>query len=126
MILRILRLAFVLLVVLLAVWLLHQQDFISKNANSQNLLTPAYSVNYFLGLVVFTLVLMAHRHNPMIAGYVFLGGSLLKFLVFFLFFYPFFNNDGDLSRGEFAIFFIPYIVTLSTTVIATARALNTD
>jgi len=126
MILRILRLGFVLLAVLLAVWFLHQQYFISNDDNTYNLLTPAYWVNYLLGIGVFSAVLLAHRHQPMIAGYVFLGGSLLKFLVFFLFFYPFFNNDGDLSRGEFAIFFIPYIVTLSTTVIATARALNTD
>jgi len=126
MTLRILRLAFVLLISLLGAWFLHQQHFISNNDNSHNLLTPAYWVNYLLGLGIFSAVLLAHRHQPMIAGYVFLGGSLLKFLVFFLFFYPFFNNDGDLSRGEFAIFFIPYIVTLSTTVIATARALNTD
>ena len=57
-------------------------------------------------------------------GYVFLGGSMLKFLVFFLFFYPNFTVDDELSRVEFSVFFVPYIVTLSITVVASARILN--
>ena len=120
------RLARVLLAILLGAWLLHQQLLTPVAGTGFKIITAAYGANYVLGMGLFMAVLFAHRHHPMTTGYVFLTGSGIKFLVFFLFFYPFFMNDGDLSREEFAIFFIHYIVTLSPTVIAAARSLNTD
>jgi hypothetical protein len=39
-------------------------------------------------------------------------GSLFKFAIFFIWFYPIFNFDNDISHIEFGIFFIPYIISL--------------
>lgn len=125
MTLKIFRLAIVLSGILLGIWFLHQQFFVSTTGIGHNLMTAAYCVNYALGMGVYVAVLFAHRHHPMITGYVFLSGSAIKFLVFFLFFYPLFTNDSNLSRVEFAVFFVPYIATLTTTVVASARALIT-
>ena len=38
-------------------------------------------------------------------GFLFLGGSMLKFLFFFIVFYPFYNADGNMETLEFTIFF---------------------
>lgn len=123
---KIFKLGMVLLAILLGGWFLHQQFLTLVAGIDQKILIAAYGINYVLGMGIFMAVLFVHRHHPMIAGYVFLTGSGIKFLVFFLFFYPFFMNDGDLSREEFAIFFVPYIATLTTTVVASARVLNTN
>lgn len=124
MILRTFRLATLLLAILLVVWFVHKKLFSINHVDPTSLMTPAYLVNYFLALAIFTAVVLVHRSHSMMAGYVFLGGSMLKFLVFFLFFYPTFTIDDELSRVEFSVFFVPYIVTLSITVFASARILN--
>ena len=45
-------------------------------------------------------------------GFLFIAGSFLKFLLFFLFFYPEFKSDGVIDQGEFASFFVPYFLAL--------------
>lgn len=39
-------------------------------------------------------------------------GSLLKFAVFFIWFYPILQLDGNTKGPEFSLFFIPYLVGL--------------
>ena len=56
-------------------------------------------------------------------GDVYLGTSL-KFLFFFLFIYPVFNADGDLSSMEFATFFIPYSLTTAVETVVLVQQLN--
>ena len=38
-------------------------------------------------------------------GYLFLFGSAIKFVFFFVFFFPFYRLDGDISKQEFITFF---------------------
>jgi len=45
-------------------------------------------------------------------GFLFMGGSFLKFLCFFVFFYPAYKMDGKVDSLEFASFFIPYAISL--------------
>ncbi|MEN1786276.1 MAG: hypothetical protein AAGF77_14230, partial [Bacteroidota bacterium] len=66
----------------------------------------AYSVNFILALIIFIGLFLARKRLPNALGFLFMGGSLLKFLVFFLFFYPDYRADGELQRTEFATFFI--------------------
>ena len=66
---------------------------------------------------------LKNRHVEKL-GFVFLSGSGLKFLLFFLLIYPVFNADGHLSSMEFASFFIPYgLITIMETA-ALVRQLN--
>jgi len=41
-----------------------------------------------------------------------MAGSLVKFVFFFIFFYPTYIRNGDMSGQEFAAFFVPYAIAL--------------
>jgi hypothetical protein len=57
-------------------------------------------------------------------GFLFLAGSLLKFAVFFIVFYPIFKEDGQMSKLEFASFFVPYGMGLFLETISLSKWLN--
>ncbi len=89
-----------------------------------HMLMPAYVINFLLALVI-GLVLYALRHKfTQSLGFIFLGGTALKFLVFFLVFNPVYNTDADVERIEFATFFIPYTVNLIVETTFLVRVLN--
>lgn len=45
-------------------------------------------------------------------GFLFLGGSFVKFIFFFSVFYGDFTADGRIERLEFFTFFVPYSAAL--------------
>ncbi len=51
-------------------------------------------------------------------------GSFLKFAFFFIFFYPSYQADGDITRLEFMAFFIPYIFSLLIETMSLITLLN--
>ena len=105
------RLCPVLFVVTVLVWLV-QQELTPKELHG--ILARCYVFNTVLAVLIYVVILrLKDRHSEKI-GFVFLIGSGLKFLLFFLLLYPAFNADGELSTMEFASFFIPY--TLITVV----------
>jgi hypothetical protein len=81
-------------------------------APAGDLLPFTYLVN---GLLAFAIVAglyalrLKMRHQ---IGFLFIGGSLLKFLFFFIFFYPEFTADDTIDRNEFSSFFVPYFFSL--------------
>ena len=84
-----------------------------------------YGVNYLLALAIYiTLLRMAEDQNKYL-GFVFLFGSVLKFLVYFLIFDPLFRQDGDLSRVEFFLFFTPYLISLIAETVALVKLMRT-
>jgi hypothetical protein len=89
-----------------------------------HMLIPAYAVNFCLALVI-GLALYALRHKfTQSLGFIFLGGTGLKFLVFFIVFNPVYSLDEDVQRIEFATFFIPYTVNLIVETTFLVRVLN--
>ena len=77
-----------------------------------NKILLAYSVNYILAISIYgTLYLLQEKMTSQL-GFLYMGGSLLKFLFFFVLFYPSYKLDGDMSNAEFAAFFIPYSISL--------------
>ncbi|MFV0566176.1 MAG: DUF6168 family protein [Flavobacteriaceae bacterium] len=84
----------------------------------------AFILNTVLAiLIVAAMVVLKKRIKDQLA-YVFMGGSFLKFACFFIFFYPAFNQDGQISKTEFFSFFIPYAVCLVSETITAIRFLN--
>jgi len=81
-------------------------------------------VNYLLAAVVLIVVEKTLSKNSAQAGFVFMAGSALKFLVFFLVFYPIYKADDEMQAVEFTAFFIPYAVCLITEVIYLSKQLN--
>lgn len=89
-----------------------------------DLLAVSYLFNFVMAYGIVTgLYLVRFRMRQQI-GFLFIGGSFLKFLVFFLFFYPSFTADEAISRAEFSSFFVPYFLALATETYFTASMLK--
>lgn len=84
----------------------------------------AYLINYILAGLVLLLVERSMRTESAQAGFMFLAGSALKFIVFFLVFYPVYKRDDVLETAEFITFFVPYGLCLILEVIYLSKRLN--
>ena len=90
---------------LLVLYLLNQPLF-------ENQIVFSYVVNTVVALAILLALLKAPKSLQNSLGFLFLGGSLLKFLVFFAIIYPVYKADGNMDKWEFSTFFIPYIANL--------------
>lgn len=90
------------------------------------MVVQAYFLNVLLAIVIFSILFLFRVRWKDQIGFLFLGGSLLKFLFFFIFFYPKYNSDGQMETMEFSSFFIPYLVCLLLETLYTAKMLNSS
>ncbi len=77
-----------------------------------NMILTAYAVNYILAVAIYGILYLLQDRFTAQLGFLYMGGSLVKFLVFFLVFYPSYKLDGNMSTPEFAAFFVPYAISL--------------
>ena len=84
----------------------------------------AYFINGLLAIVVFLVLFFLRKKQRDQLGFLFMFGSLLKFALFFIFFYPSYNADGEATRLEFMAFFIPYVFSLLIETMSLIRLLN--
>lgn len=83
-----------------------------------------YVINFALIIFVFgSLYLLKEKYKSQL-GFLFLAGSFLKFIVFFIVFYPFFKMDDHISKLEFAAFFVPYSIGLILETFSLSKWLN--
>jgi hypothetical protein len=78
-----------------------------------DLLLPAYIFNFVIACAILFLLFTFRERLKFQVGFLFMGGSLLKFALFFVFFYPKFVADGIIDSSEFAAFFVPYLIALA-------------
>ena len=83
-----------------------------------------YGLNFGLAVLIFWAVLATHKKIAMLVGAVFMGGSMLKFGLFFLLIYPDFKADGLVGRDELSLFFVPYLISLFSMTYAASRVLQ--
>ena len=83
-----------------------------------------YGVNFVLAVLIFWAVLATYKKNAMLVGFVFMGGSILKFGFFFLLIYTEFKEDGLVGRDELSLFFVPYLISLFSITYAASRVLQ--
>ena len=57
-------------------------------------------------------------------GFIFMTGSLIKFGIFFIVFYPGYKTDGDIQTLEFTSFFTPYAICLIIETYFLVKLLN--
>ena len=84
----------------------------------------AYLLNFLLAVIIFLALFILRKKYKDQLGFLFMFGSFLKFAVFFIFFYPSYNADGNTSKLEFFAFFIPYVIGLITETLALIKLLN--
>jgi len=87
-------------------------------------LTFPYTVNYILALGITSLLYFWREKYASNLGFIFMGSSFLKFAVFFVIFNPMYKADGDVSKLEFGLFFIPYAISLILETTFLIRVLN--
>ena len=78
----------------------------------ENKIVAAYLVNGALALIIYSFLLLLKKKMSEQIGFLYMGGSFIKFLCFFLFFYPYYKLDGGLDSTEFVAFFVPYVISL--------------
>ncbi len=89
-----------------------------------NKIVLAYIINAILAIAIFGFLFKMKDKYKEQLGFLFLGGSVLKFAVFFIVFYPVYKADGTISKLEFAAFFVPYILSLILETLSLAKWLN--
>ena len=92
----------------------------------ENKIVLAYVVNGILAIIIF---IVFYKFKDMFKnqiGFVFVFGSFLKFVFFFLIFNKGYRADGDITALEFLAFFIPYFLCLIIEIFSITKWLNKD
>lgn len=90
----------------------------------QHKIILSYLINFILAVGIFTVLYILRDKQKNNLGFLFIAGSFMKFLVFFLVFYPSYKLDGEMSTLEFSTFFIPYLVCLVFETFSLSKLLN--
>ena len=90
-----------------------------------NQIVTSYCTNAALAALIYLVLYIFRRKLKNYIGYLFIGGSFLKFVIFFILFYPMYKSDGKMDRLEFAAFFVPYAIALVIETIFTIKMLKT-
>jgi len=89
-------------------------------------LVKSYAFNSIIAWVIFLSLMYLKEKHLASLGFFFLGGSLLKLVLFFVFFRPVYAEDGIISKTEFSEFFIPYGLCLIFEVYYLVKILMKD
>ena len=90
----------------------------------ESLIVGSYVVNYFLALIIYLALFLLKEKYEHILGFIFMGGSFLKFGIYFLLFYPIFKQNGTIETLEATSFLIPYITCLVIETFYLIKLLN--
>lgn len=78
----------------------------------QDKIIEAYVANFLMATGIYIGLFLFRKKYVEQLGFLYLGGSFVKFILFFIFFYPYYKADGQLTTSEFMAFFIPYVISL--------------
>lgn len=101
--------------------------FILKSLNYpifNNYIIQSYMANFSMAILIYTVLYLLRKKYLDILGFIFLTGSFLKFGVYFICFYPYFKQDGEISRLEATSFLIPYVTCLIIETFYLVKLLN--
>ena len=90
----------------------------------ENKIILSYVINLVLAIAIFGFLYKYRERFKSQIGFLFLAGSFVKFAIFFMVFYPIYKADNDISRLEFAAFFIPYVICLILETSSLVKWLN--
>ncbi|WBU90728.1 DUF6168 family protein [Cellulophaga omnivescoria] len=89
-----------------------------------NKIVLSYVINFVLVTAIFTIIYLLRNQFKTQLGIFFIVGSAIKFLFFFMLFYPSFNADDNINLTEFASFFVPYSICLLIETFFIAKVLK--
>lgn len=89
-----------------------------------NRIILSYVVNFLLAAIIYIGLYSFRNKLKTQIGFVFMAGSFVKFIFFFVLFYPSYKGDGEIVNAEFAAFFVPYVICLVIETVFTAKMLQ--
>lgn len=89
-----------------------------------NKIMASYAINYILAIFIYALLFKLKKKYEHILGFVFMGGSFVKFAAYFVFFYPYFKIDLVIEGKEAASFLTPYLTCLIIETFYLIKLLN--
>ena len=90
------------------------------------ILQLSYLINGLLAIFIFSvLMILKKKYNDQL-GFLYMLGSFVKFGAFFLIFYPIFKQDDIITKIEFGLFFVPYLISLLIETIDLIKILNSN
>ena len=110
----------VLLTFALHLFLLHNADL----PLFENKIKASYFTNTILTIGIVYLIFTLKKKYSNQIGFLFLGSSFVKFLMFFILFRSPYKADGNIDTLEFLAFFIPYGICLILETIYLSKWLN--
>ena len=109
----IIKFIFILLISLLIVFSLHITILHFKELPLFNdRIVAAYIVNFLMATGIYIALFLYKKKYANQLGFLYLGGSFVKFIIFFIVFFPSYKSDGKMDILEFAAFFTPYSICL--------------
>ena len=125
MIRKTIKFSLLLLVILLLAFGI-QQIFLHLYGQDWNshLIVPAYIVNFILVMISYLVILKYLKSQNFSIGFIFMGGFLLKMMVYVIFFNPEYRSNGSIETIEFFSFFTPYSICLIFETYSLVRLLN--
>lgn len=84
----------------------------------------SYVINFLVASIIYIGLYRYRNKLKTQIGFVFMGGSFLKFILFFILFYPSYKMDGEMDSSEFVAFFVPYVICLAVETVSTAKMLH--
>jgi len=90
----------------------------------ENAIVWSYTVNAILAGLILAGLLKAPEKYQSSLGYLFLMGSILKFVAYFVAFDPLYNADAKITTQEFSTYFVPYALCLIAETTALINKLN--
>ena len=104
--------------ILLFAFILHckTQEYFGDEEYS-NYIIECYLLNFIITAIISNLIIFLYNKMKDSLGFLFIMASTIKFISFFLFIYPKYDIVPGLKSGEFAAFFIPYLICIVAEVI---------
>ena len=89
-----------------------------------NRIITSYIINYLLAVLLFVIIQSNINKQSNNTAFIFMLGSGIKFVVFFIVLYPYYQENGIMEKPEFAAFFVPYATCLILEVLFLSKQLN--
>ena len=113
-----------LIILLISVYLIQILLFTNYHIHiDKHPIITSYTLNITVVFLFFLFIDISKKFKHLI-GFIFIASGILKFLLFFIFIYPLFNQDNIITKNEMITFFIPYSTCLVYESLVASKILN--
>ena len=110
---------------LLIVFILHIGfNYLKNNNLYSNRIIESYLVNILMAYISFIILFFSTKKYVSSLGFIFMIISLVKFLIFYILFKPYYSLNQNVDLEEFLTIMIPYSISLFTEIYALSKILK--